>query len=38
MIVTFSVVVVGSLIVLVSKMDVGGSVEETVVVGEVVEL
>ena len=37
MIVTFSVVVVGSLVVLVSRMVVGGSVEETVVVGELVE-
>ena len=37
MIVTFSVVVVGSLVVLVSRMVVGGSVEETVVSGELVE-
>ena len=38
MIVTFSVVVVGSLVVLISRMVVGGSVEEIVVGGEVVEL
>jgi hypothetical protein len=37
LIVTFSVVVVGSLVVLVSSMVVGGSVEETVVGGELVE-